>query len=91
MADVVPLKTVTAPIQPVDEQVVKMAEELLERAKSGEIQGIAYATVSAEASGALICCGSAYGGQGLHQNVHAILGGVDVLKERLMRNLVQWD
>lgn len=91
MADIVALQTATKPIQPVDQSVIDMLSTLLKRAEEGEIQGLAFVTVSAEASGALACCGSGYAGQALHQNVHASLGAVDVLHERMLRSLVQWE
>lgn len=80
------LRATTVPVVSVDDEVVEMLTSMLERAKSGEIQGALIATVESDGAGSVLNCGNAYAGQGARQNVHAALGSVEMLKARFMRD-----
>lgn len=84
------LVTASAPVMPVDEELVRMLKAMLGRAEAGEIQGAAIATLEADGAGSLVSCGSTYGGAGLRQNVHAALGAVEALRIRMANQLLEW-
>lgn len=81
---VVPLTTATKPVLAVDEAVIAALEDLMERAKAGEIQGVAYVTVQSDGMGALLSTGTGYKGEGIAQNVHATIGIIEALKGRMI-------
>jgi len=89
-ADVVTLRTVDKPATAVDDAVVEKLTEFLGRAKNGEFNGVALLTVEADGAGSVVSVGTTWAGQGVEQNVHAVIGGIEVLKERWMRDRVQF-
>lgn len=78
------LRVVTSPVLPVDPIVVEMAEELLRRAKAGEIQGLGYFCIESDGAGHLLGVGTAYGGEGVEQNAHGAVGAADLLRHRVL-------
>ena len=83
-ADVVKLSAVSSPPLPADADLVARLEELLELAKAGEFNGIAYVTVTSPAAGAYIACGTGWSGAAVETGVHIALGGLAVLERRLV-------
>jgi hypothetical protein len=79
---VISLVTETVPISEVDAETVSLLENMLAKAKSGEIQGVAMVMVNTVGSGCLDAVATAYAGEGIRQNVHAALGGIAWLQQR---------
>jgi hypothetical protein len=90
MSEVVRLVTNTEPPCAIDDEVIEQLESLLAKAKAGEFNGIAFVTITSPELGAYIGCGTGWAGQGVHQGVHTVLGGVDVLHQRLLREKIVW-
>lgn len=84
MAELFALTPATEPVLPVDPDLVARLETLVEMAKAGEIQGIAYATVQSVGAGSYNHVGSGWVGRGASQNVHPMLGAIVVLQSRLL-------
>ena len=86
---VIQLVPETAP-SPVSEECVKMLEQLLEKAKAGEFNGFACITVTADNCGHYTALGTMWAGNGVTQNSHTAVGGVEVLKKRMLDELFVW-
>lgn len=71
-------------VQPIDEETVRILEDFVERAKAGKIQGVAIVTVESDGAGSVLSTGTAYGGEGVRQNVHAALGAITYLQARFI-------
>ena len=88
-----PIRLVTAvelaPMK-VDPDVVAQLEALLERAKAGDFNGLMVATLSFTDPGHYVGAGTLFAGC-IRQHVHTALGTVDVLKHRMMTELLEWD
>jgi hypothetical protein len=76
------LETVTKPTLPVDEDLIIGLEALLEQARKGNIQGIAYITVRTNGAGQYETVGT--GWRGHLGGRHVVLGGLQVLNQRLL-------
>lgn len=76
-------------IQAVDDEAVACLKKLLSMAEAGEINGVCVATVESDGAGTVISVGSAYGGEGVRQNVHAALGAIEAMKMRFARERVE--
>jgi hypothetical protein len=79
--DVVKLRTVTTPTMPVDEDLVSGLETLLQMAKEGRFQGLAYVMVQTDGVGCYTNVGT--GWRGRAGAGHVLLGGLSVLEHRL--------
>lgn len=74
----------TKVVQPIDDETIAMFRTLLARAEAGEIQGALVATVESDGAGSVVSVGTAYGGEGVRQNVHAAAGAIATLQRRFM-------
>jgi hypothetical protein len=90
MTDAVRLRTATTPPMPVDNEVVAQLEQLLVRAKAGEFNGLCVVTVTSPGVGAYTACGTGWWGEAVAGGVHIALGGIAVLQERLLRDLIHF-
>lgn len=79
------------PPSPVDPHVISELENLLERAKAGRFNGIAYVTVTSDAAGNYSALGTAWAGAGIEMNAHTAVGGIEVLKHRALMELFEWE
>lgn len=84
------LVTNTVPPSPVDDRVISLLERLLEDAKAGQFNGIACVTVTSHAAGAYSALGTSWDGAGIEQNAHTAVGGLEVLKRRMLDKLFDW-
>jgi hypothetical protein len=82
MSNVVRLETENPVPVPVCPEVIDMLEQLLERAKRGEINGIAFATIHSPGPGQYLSCASGWAGDAIRANVHTVLGSIEALKWR---------
>lgn len=73
----------------VDAEVVEHLEKLLEGARRGDFNGIMTATLSFTDPGHYVGAGTGFCGC-VRQHVHTALGTVDVLKYRMMTELMEW-
>lgn len=91
MSDVVKLvasnDSKAAPI--VNAEVVDALEKVLRAAKAGEVNGIALAVIGVDQHGAVAMTASVYAGS-VRQAVASGIGAVEILKERMVRELMQW-
>lgn len=87
---VLTLITPTTPPAAVDPETIRFLENLLASAKAGEINGVAVVTITSPHVGAYIGCGTCWAGDAVRQSVHTMLGGVDVLKQRMLNELFSW-
>lgn len=85
--NIVKLEVAQRPVVPVDQATVEYLEIMLERARQGEIQGVAMVTVESTGAGTLLSCGTGWAGEGLAQNVHAAIGAASHLHARLLGRL----
>jgi hypothetical protein len=81
-AEIYKLTAVTAPTTPVDDDLIGGLKALLEMAKTGQIQGIAYTTIQTPGAGSYT--GSGTGWRGHLGGLHIVLGGIEILKARLL-------
>lgn len=73
----------------VNGEVIEHLEMLLERAKAGQINGVMTATVLLDSRG--LCIETATGWAGsVRDAVNTAIGTVDVLHERMLRELIEW-
>lgn len=84
MSEPIKLVTPTEPMRAADPATIAYIEEMLDRAKDGQFNGIAVVTITSPRSGSYDLCGTGFAGAGLEANVHTVLGGIDVLHARLM-------
>jgi len=84
VSEPIKLVTPTEPIRAADPATIAYIEQLLDRAKGGQFNGIAIVTITSPHPGAYDLCGTGYAGAGLVANVHTVLGGISVLHARLM-------
>lgn len=89
MAEPIRLITSTEPPAPVSEEVVEHLETLLEKAKAGEFNSIMTATLTSHALGHYTAAGTGWAGH-VRENVHIALGALDVLKQRMLNELLEW-
>jgi hypothetical protein len=76
------LSVATKPTLPVDDDLIAGLEALLSLARKGDIQGIAYITVRTNGAGHYETVGTGWRG---HQGgSHIILGGLQVLNQRIL-------
>lgn len=90
MTEAIKLVTNTSAPMPVDDEVVEHLEALLTRAKAGDFNGLMVATLSFTDPGHYVGAGTSFVGC-VRQHVHTALGTVDVLKQRMMNELMEWD
>jgi len=81
----------TKVLKPIDEAAISLLRNVLERAERGEVQGVCIATIESDGAGSVVSVGTAYAGEGVYQNVHAVLGGIEALKVRFARERLEWD
>jgi len=82
--NVVRLGLAQTPVAPIDAKTVAYLEDMLARAKSGEIQGVALVTIESNGAGSVLSVGTGWEGEGFFQNVHAAVGGAAFLQKRLL-------
>lgn len=78
-----------APPSLVNDEVVQHLEMLLERARAGKINGIMTATILIDTSCRFIESATGWTGT-VRDAVHSSLGTVDVLRQRMLREMVEW-
>jgi hypothetical protein len=71
--------------------VVAKLEQLLEEAKAGQFNGLAFATVTSPHTGSYTEVGTGWEGAGVLQNSHTAVGAVSGLHYRMMRDLLSWE
>ncbi len=77
------LTPATKPTLPVDQDLISGLETLLDWARKGDIQGIAYITVRTNGSGHYETVGT--GWRGHLGGAHIMMGGLQVLNQRLLK------
>lgn len=82
--NIVKLAVAQTPVAPIDEATVKYIEDMLDRARQGEIQGVAMVTIESTGAGTVLSCGTGWAGEGMKQNVHAAIGAASHLHARLL-------
>jgi hypothetical protein len=87
--NVVKLTTVGNPVSAIDAGTIEIAEELLDMARRGEIQGLAFVTIKTVGAGTVDSVGSGWAGNGVDQNVHAVLGGLVGLQARFIKSKIE--
>lgn len=83
-AEVVQLETVTKPSSPIDLDLIQGLEALLDLARAGTIQGIAYTTIQSFGAGSYEQMGTGWRGSGVDCNFHTVLGGLAIVSARLI-------
>lgn len=73
----------------VNDEVIQHLEMLLERAKAGKMNGVMTAAILIDTNGRFIESATGWVGT-VRDAVHSSLGTVDVLRERMLRELVEW-
>jgi hypothetical protein len=89
MADHIVRLVPKQPPSAVNDEAVAHLEMLLEKAKAGEINGVMTATVRVDHRGACFETATGWAGS-VRDAVNAALGTVDVLHQRMLRELVEW-
>lgn len=77
----------TTPVVPIDQDLIEGLEALLDLARNGEIQGIAYATIRSDGVGSYQSMGTGWRGAGVDNNCHIIVGGVALLSARIIQEM----
>lgn len=73
----------------VNDEVIQHLEMLLDRAKAGRINGIMTAAILLDTNCRFIEAATGWTGT-VRDAVHSSLGTVDVLRERMLRELIEW-
>lgn len=79
------LSAATKPTLPVDEDLIQGLQALLDEARKGNVQGIAYITVRTNGVGHYETVGT--GWRGHLGGAHIMLGGLQVLNQRLLAEI----
>lgn len=83
------IELAASPPSLVNDEVIQHLEMLVERAKAGRINGIVTAAILIDTNGRFIESATGWVGT-VRDAVHSSLGTVDVLRERMLRELVEW-
>lgn len=89
MSNVVKLETENPTPVPVCPEVIERLEELLERARAGQINGIVFATIHSPGPGQYLSCGSGWAGDAMRANVHTTAGAIQALALRWNREFME--
>jgi len=80
------LRVIEKAMPAVDNECYARLIELARRAKRGEIQGFAAMAIASSNTGQVDTVSSCYGGEGIRRNVHAVIGGIENLKLRFIKD-----
>lgn len=74
---------------PVCPEVIERLEELLERARKGEINGIVFATIHSPGAGRYLGVASGWAGDACRSNVHTVAGAIQMVQMRWHKEFIE--